>query len=805
MLAYIFQKTLWKYKETNDEFNKLLINLILNKNKNSIFFSSYQTNIIDFYHSYTFINKLYNLYQSIKLILKITESDSKNKIAIHPFLLNKYFHKLYLQNLENQNIIIVKRKSKLKKNDNKNIDMNDLKLDNSLSSIKKTIDLDEKDIIQKGCLDFATGNDMIVLLNNFQKMNNENLYNNYYNNCNIYKKKKSPQASFHVFSPKNRFIFRENEYSESIKKNKMINNNIFINNNNYNSHTNYIFNEFKNLKELDNLNNYNNYDCDENNNLNIEKRFNLFSSFKSQTKDNLISNRFSCRNRFSVPLSQSCEKFIYTKKNIPSKIKKIKLVNKTSEGIEKNDLNKRNELDLNNIMVKYIPFNNKHNNIKIIENNDKSDDIKIVKIEKVNYIGRNKKNKNDSKKKYPSLLSRITKNIQSNRRPHLTQDFCPTKFNSTFSLNYLTNCKEKQIPIVQPKKIKNQSNYINIYNIVEKNEKLEKNIPLVLNNKKEKKQVKRKENNVKKIKKNNTANYNFKNINKKVRQNLFNTENQKKSKNKSKKKQKEQKFLKSKNLTNANRFNSPEIIRDCIGHMTSAEHFTNNNKNKRTSYQELLPQKTAVDFLNLAKSNVNENSNTNSKFLSKVTKNHTAKMKKKALLNSKSIGSISTISKQLFSPLKLENLKINKNSKNKKEIKTQILSNENLIFNSNCNDNIINCFNTLPGGSTILNNNNDLKNQTISPSKNENDNLILNRISSRGKKKEIPIKVNLNAKCFNESYQNKNCINKPKKCANNCQSFDIVKSLYSSNKKFDKNKKNLKKNTFNYNKMKLNN
>ena len=91
----------------------------------------------------------------------------------------------------------------------------------------------------------------MILLNNFQKRKvNECLYNNYYNNCNIYRKKKSPQASFHLVSPKNRFIFGENDYNENLNKNKMINNNIFINNNNYNNHTNYIINDYNDIKVI---------------------------------------------------------------------------------------------------------------------------------------------------------------------------------------------------------------------------------------------------------------------------------------------------------------------------------------------------------------------------------------------------------------------------------------------------------------------------------------------------------------------------------------------------------------------------
>ena len=316
MITYIYQKTLWKYKTTKEEYNKYMINNIIYKNKKSLIFSFYQLNIIDKNYSKTYIYKLYNLYQSIKSIIKLTESEIIKETIIHPFLLNKSFNKYYSENIVNQNKIKVKRKSKIKKrngSDANDINNNEIQFENSISSIKKTIDLDEKDNIQKGCFDFATGNEMMILLNNIQKRKvNECLYNNYYNNCNIYRKKSSPQASFHLVSPKNKYIFGVNDYNENLNKNKMINNNIFINNNNYNNHTNYIINDYNDIKEIDNFNNYN-YDYYEKD-LKIEKKYHHFSNFKSQTKTNLFSNRLTYRNRFSLPLSQSCEKFIYTKK-----------------------------------------------------------------------------------------------------------------------------------------------------------------------------------------------------------------------------------------------------------------------------------------------------------------------------------------------------------------------------------------------------------------------------------------------------------------------------------------------------------
>ena len=108
MLTYIFQKTLWKYNTSKDNFNKIMINSFINKNKTSLLFSLYQKyNEINNVLSY--INKLYNLYQSIKLLINITESNKNNIKNYHPILLNKYFYKYYWKN-HNKNL--VKKNSK---------------------------------------------------------------------------------------------------------------------------------------------------------------------------------------------------------------------------------------------------------------------------------------------------------------------------------------------------------------------------------------------------------------------------------------------------------------------------------------------------------------------------------------------------------------------------------------------------------------------------------------------------------------------------------------------------------------------
>ena len=792
MLAYIYQKTLWNYKTTIIEHNKFMINNIINKNKNSFIYSLYQSNVCDSIYSETYIYKLFNLYQSIKLIIKITESENKNKIIFHPFLLNKFFRKIYQENMENQYKIKVKRISKAKKDN----EMNDIKMENSLSSIKKTIDLDEKDNIQNGCFDFATGNEMLMLLNNFQKRNNDYLYNNYNSNCNIYKKKKSPQVSFHVFSPKNKYLFGENEYRKNINNNKLINNNIFINNNNYNNHTNYIINDYKDIKEIDYLNN-NKFNYNDDNDFQIEKKYHHFSNFKSQTKTNLLSNRLTYRNRNSLPLSQSCEKFIYTKKYISSMVKKGKLGNKTSEEKEKENENEENELNqdkdnnINNIKVKYIPFINKNSDIKIIENNDKEDDVKIIKIEKLNYIGRNNKNKTYNKNRFPFLLSRITKNSKGNRKTNLTQEQYSTKFNSTFNMNYLTNFKTKQKQNDKSKNENSQSNYfqLNNNNINANNN----NNPNINNNaikniidKKDKKSIKRKENNLK-FKKSNTAKTNFKGVNKNIRQNLFNMEKEKTKENKLNKNTKQKKVKK---LIDANvkRLYSPYINKEIISHIAS----TSKNTTKKGSQKELINPKISCYFPKMSSSTTNNNINSN--LIYNLNKTNTIKIKKKALFNSQSNASINTVSGQLFSPFKIETFKMSKNKYNNH-------FNNELIFSNYYNENS-KCFNTLPNNSINSNNHTstnskDIKQKTISPLKNEKDKLILNRLSSKNNKKnQAPIKVNLINKCFNESSYNTDFFNKQRKIINNSQAYDTKKGLFpTTNRLVANEKKNLKGNS----------
>ena len=758
MLAYIYHKTIWKYNTTNDDYSIIMINNIINKGKTSELNYLYKKNLNEISYEQKYINKLYNLYQSIKLLIKITESNNNNISIYHPKLLNKHFNKYYSKNLESQKKIKVKRLSKNVKNENKN---NDIKMDISLSSIKITIDLDEKDNYQNGCPDFATGNEMYYLLKNIKQSPSDCLYNNYFRNCNIYKKKKSPQVSFRIFSPKNRRFFGENKFFDNPIKNNMINNNIFINNNNYNNHTNFFINDY-NINE--NINNNNN---SKEKNLIIKKRYHHIGNYKYQTHTHIIPSSLNNRNRLFIPQSQSCEKFIYKKKYISSKAKEQR--NKTAEEFEKDTQKKEkeeneiyNENNLNDIQIKYIPLIHKNSNIKILENldnnNDDDDaDDKTQKIEKINYIGRNDFNTNkESQNKYPFLLSRIIKNCKTNRKPSLTQEEYITKFNSTFNLNVQNNYKTKRI---KPNKSKIED-YIsnNKNNNLKKIKKVnnENNTLLTLNNKKEKTVVKRKETNLK-FKKNNTSKFNLSttNTNNILKEKILNfgkkikkekklekdkkLQKEKKEKEKIEKIEKKSKDLKKRikeekkskpiNLLNPKRFNSPIFNRDSLTHIIFPDHLTCKNRTKRISFKELLNKRISIDFSNMNKSNTYLNYDLN--------KFDSTKVKNKNLLSSKSIGYIHSISRQLFSPTKRDSITANKISfvNNEKYIDNYYDTNNCIYNEENLNNSY---FKTLPTKK-------EENEKTIVLSKSENNKLILNKfVTKKNKLKEIPIKVNLN-------------------------------------------------------------
>ena len=822
MLTYIFQKTLWKYKTSKDNFNKIMINSFINKNKTSLLFSLYQKhNEINYAHSY--INKLHNLYQSIKLLINITESNKNNIKNYHPILLNKYFYRYFWKN---HNKIIVKKNSK--NNYGKGNNSKEVKMDNSLSSIKKTIDLDEKDNIQKGCLDFATGNEMIILLKNFQKNPGECLYKNFYKNCNIYKKKKSPQFSFRVFSPKIKTIFGEN----GIHDNKnLINNNIFINNNNYNNSTNFIINNYKDIKEINEKQNI------LKNLSNSKKKKNILEHNKCQTQSNILSSRLSYRNKFLLPQSQSCERFIYTKKYISSKTKQRKLINKTvEEQEEENDesdiLNRKGH---GNIKDKYLPIIDRKSNIKIIENKDKNDNnddnIKMVKVEKLNYLGRNNYNynKKNTKNKFPFLLSRITKNIKNNRKTKLTQEQYKTKFNSTFNMSYLSNFKTKEIKIDNSlskntytntntntninnndgnNKINKNDDDFNEKNKGKKDCKINNNNCLLnIINKKGRKTIKRKENCLK-LKKHNTEsnyfNHNNNNSNNIKNDNFLNNKKLVKENKRIKNEITELKPNKTAGIININRFNSPINKRENIIQIGSPKELKFKNKAKKKSYKELLSQKITNDFLKMNQSNINLQSNL-------PNYNITSKTKKQTLFECKSNTNINYLSKKLFSPTNT------KNKGNPKIRHINFINSDNILFSNNYDSNTLvnnfenigtNYFNTLPNN-FIINKNSNVKEKNFSPVKDGKKNLTTTRIESKNNKEmQVRIKVNLNKKTFNESSINNFFYNREKNNNIKSEGSEPDKVFFSTTNILKKKKISLEKNPKKINKnikIKINN
>ena len=90
--------------------------------------------------------------------------------------------------------------------------VNNQKIENSLSSIRKAIDSDEKD--------YEAGNEILLLLRNFQKNSNDKDNDIIYRKLShIYKKKKSPNSNFHFMLSKN----SPNKNSiNNITSNKMI-------------------------------------------------------------------------------------------------------------------------------------------------------------------------------------------------------------------------------------------------------------------------------------------------------------------------------------------------------------------------------------------------------------------------------------------------------------------------------------------------------------------------------------------------------------------------------------------------------
>ena len=92
------------------------MNNIINKDKTLQLNYLYKIKTNEIGYEQAYINKLYNLYQSIKLLINIIENKNNNTSIYHPKLLNKYYNKFYSKNLERKNKIKVKRLIKKVKN-----------------------------------------------------------------------------------------------------------------------------------------------------------------------------------------------------------------------------------------------------------------------------------------------------------------------------------------------------------------------------------------------------------------------------------------------------------------------------------------------------------------------------------------------------------------------------------------------------------------------------------------------------------------------------------------------------------------
>ena len=188
MIVYIFHRTLYKYESTKDDLNKLIISNILKKEKDSLFYQSYISSISEG----IIFPKMFNLYKSIKILISLTEKGIQKKCKYKPFVIKKYFKSKIKNKIK---VLKFGKNKENKKSKNNSLTSNPIKIENSLSSIRKAMDLEERDI--------DTGNEILLLLRNFQKNYKENEI--IYNKINtIYKKKKSPTGNFRLISPENR-------------------------------------------------------------------------------------------------------------------------------------------------------------------------------------------------------------------------------------------------------------------------------------------------------------------------------------------------------------------------------------------------------------------------------------------------------------------------------------------------------------------------------------------------------------------------------------------------------------------------
>ena len=311
-----------------------------------------------------------------------------------------------------------------------------------------------------------------------------------------------------------------------------------------------------------------------------------------------------------------------------------------------------------------------------------------------------------------------------------------------------------------------------------------------------------------KLKKHNTEsnyfNHNNINFNNIKNDNFLNNKNYQKENKRIKNEIKELKPNKTAGIININGFNSPINKRENIIKIGSPKELKLKNKVKKKSYKELLSQKITNDFLKMNQSNRNLQSNL-------VNYNIPSKMKKRTLFECKSNTNINYLSKKIFSPTNT------KNKVNSKITHINFINSDNIIFSDNYDSNSLvnnfenigtNYFNTLPNNLIIYKNNN-VKEKTVSPVKDEKNNLTTTRIASQNNKEmKVRIKVNLNKKTFNESSLNNVFYNRDKNNNIKSEGSDSDKVFFSTTNILKKKKINSEKNPKKINKnikIKINN
>ena len=448
MIVHIYHRTLLKYRTTNDDYNKIIINSILNKEKKSRFYQLYLKNTEEIYFC-----KMFNLYKSIKLLIKITENTNQNNIKYNPFLLNKIPPNIPTKSKAKNKIVVIKKVKE------KNVGVvNNLKIENSLSSIRKAIDSDEKD--------YEAGNEILLLLRNFQKNSNDKDNDIIYRKLShIYKKKKSPNSNFHFMLSKN----SPNKNSiNNITSNKMINNNIYINNNNYNNSTNLIISNYNKLSKFK-----------------IEKKNSIFINKNSNQKINKSNGQIH------LFLSRLNNKNIYTKKNVSSlinigkrnkatELNKYKIDNLTYNfNDSKKYFNEQKNLeDFDELKLCDIPpikKNNKFKKIKILEIEDELINFNKDFIRRKNLNMDNLLKTNFSENKIFNTFSGYNIYKNNNNKNKKKWEVFYKNNNTEYNINTIKKIKDKKTNILNEKINKNKNKILNTCNNKGKNNIIKRN------------------------------------------------------------------------------------------------------------------------------------------------------------------------------------------------------------------------------------------------------------------------------------------------------------------------------------------